>query len=356
MTEQQQRRFSSAGTSDDGEQRYDVVVIGGGAAGLSAALTLGRARRSALVVDSGQPRNAPAAGVHNYLGGEGRPPGELLAMGRREMAGYGGHLVEGAVVAARRLADGDFRVDLEGGRSARGRRLLVATGLADELPGIAGLAERWGREVLHCPYCHGWEVRDQAIGVLATGPAGVEQALLWRQWSVDVTLFLHTGPEPGEDAREQLAAREVAVVDGAVRALRVDGDRLTGVVLAGGRTVPVRALVAAPQVTARTAALSGLGLAASEFEMNGHVIGTYVPTDAAGATAVPGVWAAGNVANPAETVIGSANAGMRAAAAINADLVAEETRQAVAGRRAPSSAAMEHEDGNRVLDDRRPGV
>ena len=176
-------------------QQYDVVIIGGGAAGLSGAVALARSRRSVLVVDAGRPRNAPADGVHNYLGREGTPPGELLAIGRAEVAGYGGEVVPGVVTGARREDDGDFRVTLDDGREVSARRLLVATGLVDELPDLPGVAERWGRDVLHCPYCHGWEVRDQAIGILATGPTAVHQALLFRQLSDDVTFFRHTGPD-----------------------------------------------------------------------------------------------------------------------------------------------------------------
>ena len=162
--------------------RYDVVVIGGGAAGLNGALMLARSRRSVLVVDAGAPRNAPASGVHGLLGREGTPPGELLATGRAEVRGYGGRVETGEVTGG--AADGGgFAVTLADGRRVRARRLLVTTGLTDELPDVPGLRERWGREVLHCPYCHGWEVRDQAIGVLASGPMSVHQALLFRQLS-----------------------------------------------------------------------------------------------------------------------------------------------------------------------------
>jgi len=148
---------------------YDVVVVGGGAAGLSGALMLARSRRSVVVIDAGAPRNAPAAGVHGLLGREGTPPTELLERARAEVRGYGGHVVNGEVSTVTRDGDG-FRVALSDRRAVRARRLLVATGLVDELPDIPGLRDRWGRDVLHCPYCHGWEVRDQAIGVLATGP------------------------------------------------------------------------------------------------------------------------------------------------------------------------------------------
>ncbi|MEG9550950.1 MULTISPECIES: NAD(P)/FAD-dependent oxidoreductase [Streptomyces griseus group] len=322
------------------QQRYDVVIVGGGAAGLSGALTLARARRSVLVIDAGEPRNAPASHVHNYLGRESTPPGELLAIGRGEAAGYGAEIVEGRVASAERLSgdgDGDgergFRVVTEDGRSVEARRLLVTTGLVDELPPVPGLAERWGREVLHCPYCHGHEVADRPIGVLATGPLAVHQALMWRQWSEDVTLFLHTGPEPSEEEYEQLAARGVAVVDGEVAGLEVADDRFTGVRLASGRVVAREALVVQARFTARSAVLESLGLKAVAQEMGGTVIGSYVPADPTGATEVPGVWAAGNVTRLTEQVIGAAAAGLMAGGAINGDLIAEDTRDAVAARR-----------------------
>src|SRR4051812_2274907 len=148
------------------DERYDVVVIGGGAAGLSGALALARARRRVLVIDAGEPRNAPAGHVHNYLGREGTPPAELLAAGRAEVGGYGGQVSGGRVTGAERTDDAGFRVGLDDGRTVRARRLLVATGLVDQLPDVPGLGDLWGSDVLHCPYCHGWEVRDRAIGVL----------------------------------------------------------------------------------------------------------------------------------------------------------------------------------------------
>jgi len=214
--------------------------------------------------------------------------------------------------------------------------------------------------VLHCPYCHGWEVRDQPIGVLATGPLAVHQALLWRQWTSDVSLFLHAGPEPVEpsdEEYEQLAARGIAVVDGPVAGLAVDGDRLTGVVLAGGRTFPVRALVVTARVRANAEVLSALGLDAAEVEMGGHPVGTAVAADpATGANSVPGVWVAGNLASPPDQVVSAAAAGVRAAAAANADLVARDVRRAVAARNAPFSAEMERQAAERVLGVRRHGV
>jgi thioredoxin reductase (NADPH) len=324
---------------------YDVVVIGGGAAGLSGALALARARRSVLVVDAGAPRNAPAGHVHNYLGREGTPPGELLAAGRAEVAGYDGEVVSGAVTTVEPLGDqegrGGFRVALADGRVVLSRRLLVTTGLVDELPDVPGVAERWGRDVLHCPYCHGWEVRDQAIGILGTGPMTVHGALLWRQLSADVVLFQHTAPALSAEQAEQLAARGVTVIDGEVSGLAVRDDRLTGVRLRSGEVVPRQAVVVAPRFGARADVLKALGLATADREIGGYVIASYVPADATGATAVPGVWVAGNVADPVAQVISAAAAGLQAGAQINADLVAEETARAVAAIRAARPAERE---------------
>ncbi|MEV6570800.1 NAD(P)/FAD-dependent oxidoreductase [Streptomyces sp. NPDC051577] len=315
----------------------DVVVVGGGAAGLAGALTLARARRSVLVLDSGSPRNAAATHLHGYLGHDGTSPAELLARGRAEVLEYGARIRSGAagtVVAADRVPGGGFLVRCGDGSVVRAGRLLVATGLLDELPPVPGLRDRWGRDVLHCPYCHGWEVRDLPLAVLATGPIAVHQAGLWRQWSDRVTLLGHAWA-PGPDERELLAARGVEVVEGEVTGLDVGtDDRLAGVLLAGGRSVACRALVVAPRFTARSGVLTGLGLPVATVERDGRPLGTCVDSDPqTGATALPGVWAAGNVTAPMEQVAGAAAQGVRAAVAINTDLIEEETRRALrAGR------------------------
>ncbi|MDQ0379473.1 NAD(P)/FAD-dependent oxidoreductase [Amycolatopsis thermophila] len=335
-------------------ETYDVVVVGGGAAGLAGALALARARRSVLVVDAGEPRNARAGHVHNYLAREGTPPAELVAIGRDEVTAYGGEIVRGTVTTAVRTGDG-FALTLDGRQIVRARRLLVTTGLADELPDIEGVAERFGRDVLHCPYCHGWEVRDQAIGVVGGNPMAVHASLLWRQLSEDVTLFRHRAPELTGEQREELAARGIRVVEGEVAAVEVTGDRLTGVRMRSGEVVPRQAVVVAPRFTARAGLLTGLGLEVTEQVLQGHVMGTFVAADPAGATAVPGVWVAGNVANVSAQVIVSAAGGMTAGAAINADLVAEDTGRAVAAHRAGPFAG-ERAVGELVMGDRRHGI
>ncbi len=308
---------------------YDVVVVGGGAAGLGGALMLGRSRRSVLVVDAGEPRNAPASAVHGFLTRDGTDPAALLEAGRTEVRGYGARVLDGRVASAE-VVDGGFAVTLEDGRRVGARRLLITTGLVDELPDVPGVRERWGRDVLHCPYCHGWEVRDQAVGVLASGLMAVHQALLFRQLTADLTLFVHTAPELTDEEAEQLAARGITVVEGEVASLEVHEDRLTGVWLRSGEVVPRSAVVVGPRFAARAGMLAGLGL---ETTAHPSGMGEHVESDPTGLTAVPGVWAAGNVADPIAQVMGSASAGAMAGAAINADLMAEDTREAVAAHR-----------------------
>jgi thioredoxin reductase len=318
-----------------GEQ-YDVVVVGAGIAGLSGALVLARARRSVLVIDAGEPRNAPAAHSQGFVTRDGTPPGELLRLGRSEVQGYGAQLRPGRAVSARSLPDGGFAVRLDDGNTVLARRLLVTTGVVDELPAVAGLRERWGRDVLHCPYCHGWEVRDQAVAVLATAARSVHQALLFGQWTGDVTLFLHTGPQPTDEQWEQLAARGVKVVDGEVSALEVTDDRITGVRLASGRTLPAQVVVVGPQASADDGVLTSLGLDFVEHPMG---LGSQVPVGPAGRTAVPGVWAAGNVADVTAVLVAAA-AGSASAMAINGDLVAEDVARAVAERAAAQAGEL----------------
>jgi thioredoxin reductase len=307
-------------------ERYEVVVVGGGAAGLSAALVLGRARRSVLVIDTGEPRNAPAAHMQGYLSRDGMSPAEFLAVGREEIARYGVGLVRDRAVDVAKDADGEFDVTLAGGRTVHGRRLVVATGLADELPKVPGVAERFGRDVLHCPYCHGWEVRDQAFGVLATTPMGVHQALMVSQWSKDVALFLHTVAEDelaDEDLR-RLAAAGVDVVPGEVAGLAVDDDRLTGIRLADGTTHERSVLFVAPRAVPRTGLLERLGA-----ELQETPFGTYAVVDATGLTSVPGVWAAGNAIGFGEQVVNAASGGYRAGATINGELLFTDLDAAV---------------------------
>jgi thioredoxin reductase len=299
---------------------YDVAVVGGGAAGLSAALVLARARRRVLVVDAGEPRNAPAAHMHGYLSRDGVPPSQLLAYGRDEVNSYGGVIVEDRVTEVVPHRGQAFTVLLASGVRVTARQVLVTTGLLDELPDVPGLRDRWARDVLHCPYCHGHEVRDQRLGVIGGAPGAVRYAQIVRQWTHDLVYF--TPPDTLTPAdRSQLIARAIGVVEGSVERLLVEDDQLRGVQMSDGSVVPRDALFVPPRFRPNSHLLGGAGC---EVDGDG-----WVTADATGRTSVPGVWVAGNVVDPRAQVITAAGAGSAAAIAINADLVEDDVRNAV---------------------------
>lgn len=320
---------------------YDVAIIGGGSAGLSAALVLGRARRRILVVDNGNPRNQVAEHMHGYLSRDGADPGELLSVGAAEVARYGGDFVDGTVDAVTGRT-GRFVVGLNTGERIRAKRLLFATGVADELPDIPGMAQLWGKDVILCPYCHGYEVRDQPIAVLES----VHHAELLRQWSANVTLV--AGTPPTAEAVERLDALGVPIVLGEAAELTTADDRLTGIALADGRAIACTALFLASTIHPRDALLRELG--AGRYDTP---FGSFVAADVTGATDVPGVWAVGTVTDPSSLVIMAAAHGARAGAAINADLIAERTTAAITAARANR---LEAAVTDQVLGDRKHGL
>lgn len=309
----------------------DIAIVGGGPAGLSAALALVRARRSVVVIDGGQPRNRFAPHMHGVLGHDGLPPTELLRLGRAEVEGYGGAFIAGEATTASVGRDG-IRVAVEG-RAVRARRLLVATGLRDELPDIDGLREQWGRGVVVCPYCDGWERRNGVIGIVATSPQSVEQAQLLRQWSERIVYFVNGVGDPDDEATRRLLARGIRIERRAIARIRVDrDDRLTGVELAGGSVVEVGAIFTGPTMHPRDELLLALGAATTEARGM-----RWVAVDADGRTSIPGVWAVGNVVDPRANVPVSLGAGALIAGAINAGLVDEDVAAALDPAREPQA-------------------
>ncbi|WP_236666410.1 bifunctional NAD(P)/FAD-dependent oxidoreductase/class I SAM-dependent methyltransferase [Nocardioides baculatus] len=317
------------------EMTYDVVVVGGGAAGLSGAMALGRSKRSVLVIDAGEPRNAPADHAHNYLGREGVNPLELLEIGRAEVAAYGVEVLADRVVGLSGEVD-DFLVTTAGGRRVRARRILVTAGVVDELPDVPGLAERWGIDVLHCPYCHGWEVRDRAIAVLATTPMAGHQGLLFRQLSEDVVVVVHDGVELPEEETEKLGAIGVRFAYGTPQEVVATdhGDALVGLRLVDGTVLERDAIVVASQPHVRADFLGPMGIEPKPFEMNGTAFGSVIEVEPnTGATSVPGIFAAGNATDIAMILVASAAHGVRVGAWINAELASADAVRAVQARR-----------------------
>ncbi|GAA5068951.1 NAD(P)/FAD-dependent oxidoreductase [Nocardia callitridis] len=308
------------------QKNYDVVIVGGGPAGLSAALVLARARRKVAVVRGGPARNAPSRHMHGFLTRDGMAPSELIETGVAEAASVGAELVDDFVAEVENHGDtADFTVRLTGGPRLRTRKLLVTTGLRDELPELPGVREQWGTDVLGCPYCDGYEVRDQPIAVLGGSEPGalaraVHLALMLPQWSRDLTFFPHTMTLSDAD-RARLDARGVRVVDGEVARLAVTDGRVRGVELVDGSAVARTAVFVATTFIPNNRVLADLRCELDD--------GGWVRVDAFGRTSVDGVWAAGNVTNPAANVIASTAAGSGAAMMINADLVEAEVASAV---------------------------
>lgn len=316
-------------------KNYDVAIIGGGAAGLSAAQALGRSRRSVVVIDAGEPRNAPAAAMHNFLSRDGMNPLELLKEGRAELVKYGVEVINTRALDSRR-SDSGFTITLGNGTEVSARRLILATGLKDQLPNIAGLAEHWGNDVLHCPYCHGWEVKDLRLGVLDSAMA-MHQAPMFTQWSKHVTLFKGPNKVLGAEELEQLEALGVEVVEAVVTAVLGEEGSVRGVELSDGTQREIDALVIMPNFDVDVSCVKSLGLVTQE-----HVsgIGRHIPVDDGGQTEVPGLWLAGNVANPMAQVIVAAADGLGMGLRVNADLMQEEFAHKVAKLRMKKAAVQ----------------
>ncbi|HWE54686.1 MAG TPA: FAD-dependent oxidoreductase [Acidimicrobiales bacterium] len=305
----------------------DVCVIGGSAAGLAAALQLGRQRRSVIVVDDRTPRNAPAAHMHSFLTNEGRPPAELTAAGREEVRSYGGEVLTARATDVSRDGEDGFRVELVGGHSIVARRVLAATGLVDEIPDIDGLARHWGGDVLHCPFCHGYEVRDQRIVLIVTHPLGLHPAPLWRQLSAQLTIVRHGSFDLDAAPLDALQAAGVTVRPGPVeRVITGDDGHVTAVELASGERIEADAVAIGAGFRVRVEPFLALGLKAAA-----HVtgMGDLIETDPTGATSVPGLYAAGNLTDPSQQVLQAAAQGSRVGAMIGFSL-AEEDLQAAA--------------------------
>ncbi|WP_421120953.1 NAD(P)/FAD-dependent oxidoreductase [Aquihabitans daechungensis] len=301
-------------------ENWDCIVVGGGAAGLSAALVLGRARRRTLVVDAGRPSNAVAHGIGGLLGHDGRAPAELYELGRAELARYPTVEVRTGEVVSGRTGDGTFSLTLDDGRVEAAKRVLLASGMDYRHVDRPGVAERWGRSVFHCPFCHGWEVRDQALGVLDPGPMGAQRALMLTMWSDHVTLYTD-GPadlDPVDAAR--LAAAEVPVEERAVAALTGPGDELAAIVLADGTSRPCGGLLLPVTLHQRSPLAAQLGAAT---EPPGMIAADAVSIGPMFATSVPGLFAAGDLGAAMPSVANAVAAGSNAAAAIVHSLIEE---------------------------------
>ena len=300
---------------------WDCIVVGGGAAGLSAALVLGRARRRTLVVDAGAPSNLPAEGIGGLLGHDGRPPAELYAMGRAELGAYPTVEVRDGAVEGGERVDGGFALDVAGGGRELTRRVILATGMDYRLPDLPGLAPLWGRSVFHCPFCHGWEMRDAALAVLGGGGGGLHRALLLRGWSADVVL-LSDGPAELDAADlERLSAAGIEVDERPVVNLVARDGALAAVEFADGSTRAREGLLVPVTVAQRSSLAAQLG---AEPAAPGPVAVDPLVVDTMFRTTAEGVSAAGDLSAQLQQVAGAISAGSLAAAGVVQGLMAED--------------------------------
>lgn len=293
---------------------HDIVIVGGGPAGLNAALVLGRARKRVLLCDAGPPRNAAAAHIQGFVTRDGTPPAEFRSLARAELAAYPGVVVRDVRVQQIDVTGpGAFTVALADGARVTARRLLLCTGLVDELPPLPGCPELWGTSVHLCPYCHGWELRERTIGFLCPSAAMLEWALLLRGWSRDVVVFTDGAYDVPADARARLHRAGVAIEPRKLKRL-VGATALTAVELVDGEHVPVQGMFVRPKQH-QTALVTGLGL-----ELDDH---GFVKVDELRRTSRAGVYAAGDLTTGLQGAVLAAAAGSHAAAAVNHDLTTE---------------------------------
>jgi thioredoxin reductase len=294
--------------------QHDAVIVGGAFAGLAAATYLARARRRVCVIDARQPRNRFADASHGYLGSDGSNPLTILATARDQLAAYPTvTMIEAEATEARALGDG-FAVSLSTGEEIAARKAILAFGLRDMLEPIPGLQERWGKTVLHCPYCHGFEFADRPLGVLFRTPMSAHQACLITEWG-PTTLFLN-GADLDPESAERLAKHGVTVEPGSLKRLVGEGCALSAVEFEDGRSRPVEALYVAPQSCLASPIAEQLGAAIDEGPM-----GPVIRTDADKMTTVPGLYAAGDIARAPHTVSWAVADGVTAGTAAHRALV-----------------------------------
>lgn len=294
---------------------YDAAIVGGGAAGLSAALTLGRCCRRVLVCDDGRPRNAVARHMHGFMSRDGTSPGELLAIARKELERYSVDLVQAH--AARVAQESEiFSLRTAQGKEYLAQRLVLATGLYDALPEVPGLRERWGGSVFVCPYCDGWEFRDRRLAALGKGRRAVELAQELYQWSDCLIVGLQGVNDLDADHRVWIDATRAQLHESELRS--ISGERPLELSFADGSRRECDAVFLSAPLRQRFPLVEMLGCAVRE---DGSI-----EIDARGETSVHGCYAAGDAVTRIHQVAIAAASGVRAAMGVNEDLIAQEVR------------------------------
>ncbi len=317
-----------------GANEYDVVVAGAGVAGLSAALVLGRSGRRTLVLDGGEPRNAPSPAVHGFFSRDGIPPAELLRIGREQLVPYPDVRLLRSRALDAKGEDGAFEVVLEDGAEVRARKILLASGVVDELPDVPGFRELWGQGVYHCPYCHGWEVRDRPLAVLAAGEEALHRVPLIRNWSRDLVLCSDGPLGLDETGRRKLEALGAGIREQKISSLEGGDGKLRSMVFEDGSRLAREALFFMPEQRQRSELAEALGCRLIEGEFYRTIAGDPASKE----TSVPGVYAAGDAACPKQSAILAAASGANAAYAVNHALSIEDAEVLYTARSEPEGS------------------
>ncbi|CDF96468.1 MULTISPECIES: NAD(P)/FAD-dependent oxidoreductase [unclassified Pseudomonas] len=291
---------------------YDVIIAGGSYAGMSAGLQLARARRKVLVIDAGQRRNRFAATSHGFLGQDGRAPADIADDARAQLMAYSTVEWRSDTAVSAVPEAGGFTLETAQGQRYSARRLLLATGVIDDLPAVDGLTERWGKSVFHCPYCHGYELQQGPIGVLATSEMSLHHALMLPDWG-PTTFFLNGAFEPDPEQQTSLEQRGVALVSERIE--RIEGER-ANVVLADGRVIAIDGLFVLPRTRVAGSLAASLGC-----DLEDGPLGAFIQTDLTRETSVPGVFACGDAAMPFGSVALSVGDGVRAGSGVHRSLI-----------------------------------
>ncbi len=299
----------------DIQQAFDVIIIGGSNAGLSAGLTLGRALRRVLIIDSGNPCNKQTPHSHNFLTQDGRKPVEMLETARAQVLSYPTVQYVSGTVTAAGGSNNHFEVTTSDERRFRARKLLFATGVRDIMPDIEGFAASWGKSVIHCPYCHGYEFKGQPTGILMNGDMAVDFSRFINNWTDQLTVFTNGKATFSAEGRERITRRKVRIVEKEIKSLEHESGYLKGIRFADDSRQPLNALYAHPAFEQHSKLPEQLGCTLTE--------GGHIQVNDAKMTSVPGIYAAGDNTTPMRVVAGAVAAGVMAGAMLNQEFIGE---------------------------------
>ena len=294
---------------------FDVIIIGGSFAGLSAAMSLGRAMRNVLVIDGGEPCNAPTPHSHNFITHDGSKPFEILKKAKQQVLEYPSVQFVTGIATSAQKSDNVFHISLKSGATFSARKLLFATGIKDIMPEVSGFSDCWGVSVLHCPYCHGYEVRNEKTGIVANGDTAFDLARLIQHWTRELTLFTNGKPTLSQLQVEKLTSAGVTIEERFIQKLEHDNGYINRVQLADGSQVPIKAIYTRPAFVQHCDIPILLGCETNEQKL--------LKVDMLQKTSVDGVYAAGDNSSPARSIAVAVAAGAMAGGAINRALIEE---------------------------------